>query len=111
MGISKVGCSLTPKNERFDKLFRNFNEQSDIDIAIVSDRLFETFLGLFRRSYSELNKRQYAFISREIYRGYINERNLKLHIDYTVVGKTSRNITFNLLMKLRGVKYKCHSYF
>jgi len=78
VGSSKLGCSLTPVSERGNKLFRCFNEESDIDIAIVSDRLFETYWSLFRHSYSGVNKRYYSYISRGIYRGYINEKYLTL---------------------------------
>lgn len=77
VGSSKLGCSLTPPvKNRESKLFRSFNEESDIDIAIVSDKLFETYWTLFRHSYSEVNKRIYSYISRGIYRGYINEKYL-----------------------------------
>jgi len=78
VGSSKTGCSLTPISKQRDKLFRCFNDESDIDIAIVSDKLFQTFWDLFRRSYSEINKLHYRYISREIYRGYINEYYLDL---------------------------------
>ncbi|MCL2571595.1 MAG: hypothetical protein FWE11_04250 [Defluviitaleaceae bacterium] len=72
VGSSKTGCSLAPTK----KLFRCFNEESDIDIAIVSDSLFHRFWKLFRDSYSETYKRTYNFIKHGIYRGYINEKNL-----------------------------------
>lgn len=78
VGSSKTGCSLAPISEQHDKLFRGFNEESDIDIAIVSDKLFQKYWSLFRFSYSEVNKRHYKFISRGIYRGYINEKYLTL---------------------------------
>lgn len=78
VGSSKIGCSLAPVSEQRDKLFRCFNEESDIDIAVVSDKLFEIYWSLFRHSYSEVNKRHYKYISRGIYRGYINEKYLAL---------------------------------
>ncbi|MGX9292696.1 hypothetical protein ACSLGF_16145 [Bacillus sp. A015] len=81
VGSSKVGYSLTPRNDNMNKLFRCFDEKiSDIDIAIVSDKLFNNYWDLFRKSYSVVNKHHYKQISRGIYRGYINERNL-LQID------------------------------
>ena len=78
VGSSKTGCSLTPVSEHRNKLFRSFNEESDIDIAIVSDKLFQTFWELFRHSYSETNKKHYRYISHGIYRGYIGEKYLDL---------------------------------
>lgn len=76
VGSSKVGCSLTPISKQRNKLFRSFNDESDIDIAVVSDKLFQTYWSLFRHSYSEVNKRCYTHISRGIYRGYINEKDI-----------------------------------
>ncbi|WP_429962055.1 hypothetical protein [Enterococcus sp. AZ083] len=79
VGSSKTGCSLTPKTSKKNKLFRLFDkETSDIDIAIVSDRLFQTYWELFRKSFSEVNRYHYGYISRGIYRGYISEKNLEL---------------------------------
>ncbi len=78
VGSSKTGCSLTPASEQRSKLFRSFNDESDIDIAIISDKLFQKYWELFRHSYSEVNKRYYKYISRGIYRGYINEKDLSL---------------------------------
>jgi hypothetical protein len=78
VGSSKTGCSLTPVNGKISKLFRRFNDESDIDIAIVSDKLFQKYWDLFRHSYSEVNKRHYDYISRGIYRGYINEKYLSI---------------------------------
>lgn len=78
VGSSKTGCSLTPVSEQRSKLFRGFNDDSDIDIAIVSDKLFQKYWDLFRHSYSEVNKRYYNYISRGIYRGYINEKHLSV---------------------------------
>ena len=78
VGSSKIGCSLTPKSEKGNKLYRCFNEQSDIDIAIISEKLFQKYWDLFRHSYSEVYKNNYKVVSRSIYRGYINEKNLFL---------------------------------
>ena len=79
VGSSKIGCSLAPKTSHSNKLFRLFDEEkSDIDIAIVSDKLFQKYWDLFRKSYNPINKIHYSRISRGIYRGYINEKNLEL---------------------------------
>lgn len=79
VGSSKTGCSLAPVTKDCIKLFRCFQEEkSDIDIALVSDNLFQTFWNLFRHSYSKVNKSYYSFISLGIYRGYINGRHLML---------------------------------
>jgi hypothetical protein len=77
VGSGKIGYSLAPK-----KRFKSFEldleskDKSDIDSAVISNDLFKTFWDIFRRSYNVKYEYAYAHISREIYRGYINERNL-----------------------------------
>ena len=75
VGSSKIGCSLSPNSK---KLFRKFQLESDIDVAIISNKLFHMYWDLFRISYSQVNKRLYDHISRAIYRGYINEKDLTI---------------------------------
>ncbi len=78
VGSGKIGYSLAPQ-KKF-KPFELNNEsknKSDIDIAIISDSLYKYFWEIFRKSYSVKHDYVYSFISREIYRGYINERNLR----------------------------------
>ena len=77
VGSGKTGYSLAPK-KKF-KLFEQNTEsskKSDIDIAIISNNLFESFWELYRKSYSVKYQVTYDYIAKEIYRGYINERNL-----------------------------------
>ncbi len=78
VGSGKTGYSLAPKKNF--KLFQQNTEsrnKSDIDIAIISNNLFEAFWGLYRKSYNVKYQCTYDFIAKEIYRGYINERNLR----------------------------------
>lgn len=100
VGSGKIGYSLNPKT-----LFRPFqvddrsNRPSDIDIALVSSEIFHEYWDLFRESYSPQYNRTYGYISREIYRGYINQRNIeeipncrrKWIFDTKQLGKTLRN--------------------
>ena len=77
VGSGKIGYSLAPS-----KKFKNFTlnptgeNKSDIDIAVISQPIFEKFWKEFRLGYNVANKYAYRYISREIYRGYINERNI-----------------------------------
>ena len=61
-------------------MFKEFVEEgeaaSDIDIAIVSPRLFDYYWMLLRKSYDITNKKYYGYISRAIYRGYISDIDL-----------------------------------
>ncbi|MBY0011627.1 hypothetical protein [Paenibacillus typhae] len=78
VGSSKVGYSLSPKkNFKAFELNTDSKSKSDIDVAIISQDLFKSFWDLYRKSYNIKFQRAYTYISREIYRGYINERNLK----------------------------------
>lgn len=79
VGSGKTGCSLSPK-----KGFKEFTiepsdeNKSDIDIAIISLPIFDSLWRSFREAYNITNKNYYSYISREIYRGYINDRNINL---------------------------------
>ena len=79
VGSGKTGYSLSPK-----KCLKKFTvepideNKSDIDIAIISLPIFDRLWRDFRKAYDITNKRYYSFISREIYRGYINDRNINL---------------------------------
>ncbi|MHA3690357.1 hypothetical protein [Akkermansia sp. AKK6] len=78
VGSGKLGCSLTPFK---DKIYKEFDiDRSDIDVAVISPRLFDQYWVLLRKSYKPLYNGYYERIPQAIYRGYINEKCL-LHID------------------------------
>lgn len=75
VGSSKIGCSLSP-----DKEFKKFDEgdsDSDIDIAIISSRLFEYLWSRIRTEYRIKYIHQYDLMTSSIFRGFINEKNFK----------------------------------
>lgn len=81
VGSGKIGYSLSPLREKTFKPF-NMDEKirniSDLDIAIVSPNLFCKFWKLLKCSYRLKYKNLYEnHIFKEIYRGYINEKNLE----------------------------------
>lgn len=79
VGSGKTGCSLSPQKYLKKFTIDPTNEnKSDIDIAIISLSIFDKLWKEFRKAYDVTNKRHYNYISREIYRGYINERNINL---------------------------------
>lgn len=92
VGSGKTGYSLSPS-----KKFKKFTvepggkNKSDIDIAIISLPIFDRFWKIFRDSYDITMSRTYKHISREIYRGYINERNINLINNCRVVWKELSN--------------------
>lgn len=78
VGSAKMGVSLSPK-----KLLKPFHSESsdekssDIDIAIVSEKLFNLFWDKLRHSKEKIYyKRNYNNIANSIYRGYINDKDL-----------------------------------
>lgn len=78
VGSAKTGYSLSPH-----KLFRPFHDEipgqpsSDIDIAIVSDKLFQQFWDELRTIKGIwYNQRYYNRLTESIFRGYINEKDL-----------------------------------
>ncbi len=118
VGSGKLGYSLSPRSARQDKLFMCFSNdsrvrpESDIDIAIVSNQLFQTYWDLFRCSYSEVNKHLYRYISREIYRGYINEKNL-LEIDgcrkyWNPISSSSKKLLHSDLYIKHEISYRLY---
>ncbi len=82
VGSAKTGYSLSPK-----KLFAPFHDEtpdspsSDIDIAIVSERLFAEYWNKLRMSKVFYNQFYYDRISKSIFRGYINDKDLLHFMD------------------------------
>ena len=108
VGSGKIGYSLSPsKNLKPFTLNPTDNIKSDIDIAIIASDIFEYFWKLFRKAYSLQNKHLYKYISRGIYRGYINDRNLKnINLCYSEWIDLSRNSNKNLQSQfIFGTKY------
>lgn len=75
VGSGKIGCSLSP-NKNFKK-FDDGDDNSDIDIAIISSKLFDYLWEKIRIEYSIKYIYQYEQITSSIFRGFINEHNFK----------------------------------
>lgn len=85
VGSGKLGYSLSPpdlKTPGKSKLFMPFNDDekvrkvSDLDIAIISNEIFQQYWSLFRKSFRMRYQNTYLYLYQELYRGYINERNI-----------------------------------
>ena len=79
VGSAKVGYSLSPA-----KLFTPFHDErpdkpsSDIDIAIISDRLYQKFWDELRHIKKiRYMQTYYNHLTESIFRGYINEKDLQ----------------------------------
>lgn len=99
VGSSKTGVSLSP-----NKCFRTFHDGSDIDIALISSELFHEYWALFRRSYKTQYEKTYSYLYRELYRGFINEKDI-LAVDgcrrrwLDLVQVTKKNIRQELMIE------------
>ena len=78
VGSAKTGFSLSPH-----KLLTPFHDgggpkepSSDIDIAIVSERLYQKFWDRLRNVQGLWNRYYYDQLTRSIFRGYINDKDL-----------------------------------
>ena len=72
VGSAKIGYSLSPI-----KNFKHFNDDSDIDVVIVSKKWFQYFWKLYRKSYRpEYNFLYKKNIYRETFLGFIHEENM-----------------------------------
>lgn len=78
VGSAKTGYSLSP-----NKLFRPFHDEvpdepsSDIDIAIISEKLFQLFWSKLREVKGIwYNQKYYNHLTESIFRGYINDKDL-----------------------------------
>lgn len=78
VGSAKVGYSLSP-----EKLFTPFHDErpdkpsSDIDIAIISERLYQKFWNELRHVKKiRYMQAYYNHLTESIFRGYINEKDL-----------------------------------
>lgn len=78
VGSAKVGYSLSP-----EKLFTPFHDErpdkpsSDIDIAIISERLYQKFWDELRHVKKiRYMQAYYNHLTESIFRGYINEKDL-----------------------------------
>lgn len=85
VGSGKTGFSFSPPNpsrER-NKTLQPFEEkertrkESDIDIAIISNDYFHRMWNAIRKTkYNGFLEETYKHVSREIFRGFISERNI-----------------------------------
>ena len=77
VGSAKMGYSLSPK-----KLLRPFHDEvpgtpsSDIDIAIISEHLYQRFWSELRGIKGLWHKYYYNHLTESIFRGYINDGDL-----------------------------------
>lgn len=112
-GSSKFGFSLNP-DERQNKLFRPFNDTSDLDLVIVAPKLFsETWSALKNAFYND-----YYWVmnthSKHIFRGFIfldDKRDYKT-IYLRQTQKFMRSVSADLVAELgisRELKYRIYA--
>lgn len=77
VGSAKLGFSLSP-----DKDYSSFNDESDIDLVVVSQSLFnqswQAFLSLHLRSYLPV----YGPIAKNIFKGFVSLKEIDTRNDF-----------------------------
>ncbi|EFD4948461.1 TPA: hypothetical protein ACWKRV_002743 [Escherichia coli] len=85
VGSAKMGFSLSP-----DKNYRTFNDESDIDLVLVSDRIYKSswmaFIELQSKNYFPV----YAPVAKNIFKGFVSLKELDIRVDF--FNKWSRNV-------------------
>lgn len=80
VGSAKLGVSLSP-NKPFKKFVCRANNsderESDIDIAIVSDKLFNEIWSEIRNLRTKTIIPKYSKLANSIFRGYVNDKDFK----------------------------------
>lgn len=80
VGSAKLGISLSPNKpfRRFiDKAGEGAQKESDIDIAIISNSLFNEIWDKIREERKRTVIPKYSTIANSIFRGYINDKEFK----------------------------------
>lgn len=80
VGSAKLGVSLAPKKHLRDFIVEASNEnekESDIDIAIVSDKLFHDMWDKLRKAKNETVIPRYKMLVSSVFNGYINDKDFK----------------------------------
>jgi hypothetical protein len=119
VGSGRLGYSLTPtKNNTDAKLFKSFcvngkeRKMSDIDIALISETLFNRFWHLLRTSYRAKYSAQYNYIPRAIYRGYISENHLQeidgCRKEWRMISFTSKKVLHENLFIQHDINYRLY---
>jgi hypothetical protein len=67
VGSAKMGFSLSPS-----KKFRLFGEKSDIDIVIVSDKVFHASWLAYRELHQKGYLSNYTDVAKDIFRGFVS---------------------------------------
>lgn len=78
VGSAKTGYSLSPKKAL--RPFHNHDggtDSSDIDIAIISEKLYSSFWTLLRKTEGIYNQHYYKYLTASVFRGYINDKHLQ----------------------------------
>jgi len=73
VGSGKVGFSLSPTEKLLRKFDSDEHKESDLDVAIISEKFFQELWTLFRKEYSRRYLKPYNDIASSVFRGFINE--------------------------------------
>ncbi|EQA6239082.1 hypothetical protein V1603_16390 [Enterobacter sp. ECC-219] len=77
VGSAKMGFSLSPS-----KNYRVFNDDSDIDIVIVSEGIFKASWMAFIELHSKNYMPSYAPVAKNIFKGFVSLKELDIRVDF-----------------------------
>lgn len=103
-GSAKIGFSLNP-----DKEYKRFDEESDIDIIIISQSLFYKFWKSYLvDSYSIVRVKNYSYVCSCIFRKFITFEGFKnSNVDYSEWEKQTRGFEKDLQLQF-GIEHNIH---
>jgi hypothetical protein len=78
VGSAKTGFSVAPN----DKAFKEFNDSSDLDIVVVSDKIFHQVWGAFNDLSKMKHVKQYSAVTSEIFRHFISLKEVDVDVEY-----------------------------
>ncbi len=77
VGSAKMGFSLSP-----DKDYRDFNDESDIDLVLVSDGIYKSSWMAFIELHSKNYLPSYAPVAKNIFKGFVSLKELDIRADF-----------------------------
>lgn len=77
VGSAKMGFSLSP-----DKDYRKFSDKSDIDLVLVSDRIYKSSWMAYIELQSKDYLPVYGPVAKNIFKGFVSLKELDIRVDF-----------------------------
>ncbi|HGN1344204.1 TPA: hypothetical protein ACKRMM_006051 [Pseudomonas aeruginosa] len=77
VGSAKMGFSLSPEKD-----YRNFDDESDIDLVLVSDGIYKSSWMAFIELHSKNYLPSYAPVAKNIFKGFVSLKKLDIRAHF-----------------------------